>query len=52
VLAGLPHATLHAIDGADHSFRVPRRGGRTEHTVRDEIVEVVAHWLGNLQGGN
>jgi uncharacterized protein len=52
VLAGLPHATLHAIDGADHSFRVPRRGGRTEHTVRDEIVEVVAHWLGSLQGGN
>ena len=52
VLAGLPRATLHAIEGGDHSFRVPRRGGRTHGTVRDEIVNVVADWLGSIQGGN
>ena len=52
VLAELPRATLHDIEGADHSFRVPRRAGRTEETVRDEIVKVVADWLRSLQGGN
>ena len=52
VLARLPGATLHAIEGGDHSFRVPRRGGRTQGTVRDEIVKVVADWLGSIQGGN
>jgi len=52
VLAGLPRATLHAIEGADHSFRVPKGGGRTEGAVRDEIVKVVADWLQSIQGGN
>jgi predicted alpha/beta-hydrolase family hydrolase len=52
VLAGLPRATLHAIGGADHSFRVPKRGGRTEQTIRDEIVKVVADWLRSIQSGN
>src|SRR5205823_4759886 len=33
VLARLPRATLHTIEGGDHSFRVPRRAGRTDADV-------------------
>jgi hypothetical protein len=48
VLAGLPRSTLLAIEDADHSFRVPRRSGRSEQDVRREIVAAVASWLGRL----
>ena len=33
------------IDGADHSFRVPRRGGRTDMEVLDEILDMTAVWM-------
>ena len=52
VLGRLPSATLHTIEGADHSFRVAKQGGRTEQTIRDEIVKVAADWLRSIQGGN
>ncbi|MGD8396162.1 MAG: dienelactone hydrolase family protein [Candidatus Eiseniibacteriota bacterium] len=42
-----PH-TLHVIEGADHSFRVPRRSGRTEKEVLDEIGAVVAGWIASV----
>jgi len=42
VLDGLPHATLHAIPDADHGFRVPKRTGRTEADVLDEVVTTIA----------
>lgn len=45
VLTGLPRATLHTIEGGDHSFRVPRRSGRTDAEVWQEIIEVAARWL-------
>ena len=48
VLARLPRATLHTIEGGDHSFRVPRRAGRTDADVWAEIVGVAAHWLRGL----
>jgi len=48
VLARLPRATLHTIEGGDHSFRVPRRAGRTDADVWAEIVAVAARWLGGL----
>jgi predicted alpha/beta-hydrolase family hydrolase len=38
-------STLHVIDGADHSFRVPKRSERTESDVLREITEVVACFL-------
>jgi len=50
VLARLPHASLHTIEGGDHSFRVPRRTGRADEEVWAEIVQVVAHWLRGLGG--
>lgn len=43
-LARLPRATLHALEGADHGFKVP---GRPEAEVLEEIVDVVAGWIGD-----
>jgi len=48
VLRDLPHATLHEIAGADHSFRVPRRSGRNDASVRAEMVDAATAWLDNL----
>jgi len=45
ILAPLPHATLHLIDGGDHSFKVPRRSGRTEADVRSDVVGAIVAWL-------
>jgi predicted alpha/beta-hydrolase family hydrolase len=37
-------ATLHVADGADHGFHVPRRSGRTDAEVMDELADAVAVW--------
>lgn len=37
-----PRATLHLIDGADHSFRVR---GRKEADVRAELLDAIAAWI-------
>jgi predicted alpha/beta-hydrolase family hydrolase len=37
--------TLHVIEDGDHSFKVPKRTGKSERQVWDEIVDVVASWL-------
>lgn len=37
--------TLHVIDEGDHSFKVPKRIGKTERQVWEEIAVVVASWL-------
>lgn len=38
-------ATLHIVEGADHSFHVLKRSGRTEVEVLDEIAEAVARFV-------
>jgi uncharacterized protein len=38
-------ATLHVIGGADHSFHVPKRSGRTDADVISEMADVVVAWL-------
>ena len=48
VLARIQRATLHTIEGGDHSFRVPRRSGREDADVWEEIVAVAARWLRTL----
>jgi predicted alpha/beta-hydrolase family hydrolase len=48
VLAGVPRATLHSIEGGDHSFRLPRRAGRSDADVWAEIVGVTGRWLRTL----
>lgn len=43
-----PRAELHIVDGADHSFHVPVRSGRTDAEVIGELAEVAAAWMGRL----
>ena len=40
-----PGAELHVIDGADHSFHVLKRSGRTDAQVREEIAARVAAFV-------
>ncbi len=37
-------ATLHVVEGADHSFRVLKRSGRSDEEVVAELGEAVANW--------
>ena len=37
-------ATLHVVDGGDHSFKVPKRSGRTADVVLDELADAIAGW--------
>lgn len=46
VVKGLgPRAALHVVEGADHAFHVPRRSGRTDGEVMEELAEAVAEWM-------
>lgn len=38
-------ATLHVVDGGDHSFEVLKRSGRTRDEVMAEIGDAVAGWV-------
>ena len=40
-----PRATLHRIEGGDHSFVVLKKSGRTPAEVREEIHGTVLDWL-------
>ncbi|MGH8610548.1 MAG: alpha/beta hydrolase family protein [Gammaproteobacteria bacterium] len=39
-------ATLHVIQGGGHSFELPKRSGRSEREVWEEVVDVIASWIG------
>ena len=39
-------ATLHLWDGADHSFHVLKRSGKTDEQVLDELADAIAAWCG------
>ena len=41
-------STLHVINGADHSFHVPARSGRSDSEVLDELAEETAEWAAAL----
>jgi len=43
-------ATLHVVEGADHSFGMLKRSGRTLAGVLTELAEVVSGWAGALAG--
>ncbi len=43
-----PHAVLHEVEGADHSFAVRKSSGRTDEQVRDALAATVAEWLRRL----
>lgn len=42
-------ASLHVIDGGDHSFRLPRRMKRSERSVWEEIVTTTVRWLESIE---
>ncbi|HVN87342.1 MAG TPA: alpha/beta family hydrolase [Candidatus Binatia bacterium] len=44
-LRGLPRATLHVIEGGDHSFKLPARLRRSAQSVIDELIDVATAWL-------
>jgi hypothetical protein len=35
---------LHLVDGADHSFHVPKRSGRNDRDVMAEILDAFGTW--------
>jgi predicted alpha/beta-hydrolase family hydrolase len=41
-------ATMHLVDGADHSFHVPKRSGRSDREVMAEILDAFAAWAAKL----
>jgi uncharacterized protein len=45
-------ATLHLLEGADHSFHVPKRSGRTDSEVMDETLDAFAAWTGTIKPRN
>jgi len=38
-------ATLHLVDGADHSFHVLKRSGRTDPELLTELADAIAAWV-------
>ena len=45
-LVGL--STLHLIGDGDHSFKVPKRSGRTADQVMAELADTIVAWAGAL----
>jgi uncharacterized protein len=41
-------ATLHSVEEGDHSFKVPKRTGKTETDVMNELAEAIATWATGL----
>ncbi len=39
---------LHVVEGADHSFRVPRSSGRSDDDILDELARTVSGWTTSL----
>jgi predicted alpha/beta-hydrolase family hydrolase len=44
-------ARLVIVPGADHSFHVPTRSGRTDAEVRGQVAAAMLRWLDELNGG-
>jgi len=40
-----PRASLHRVEGGDHSFAVPKRSGRRPEDVQKEIFDTILGWL-------
>jgi uncharacterized protein len=51
VCSGLPLATLHVVEGADHGFHVPRSTGQTEAQVIETLAKATASWIEARAGG-
>ena len=52
VVEGLgSRATLHVVEGGDHSFHVLKRSGRTDDEVLDELADAAAEWMRGIARG-
>jgi uncharacterized protein len=49
IVERLPRATLHVVDGADHSFEVPKRTGRSLTDTLDDLAATIARWADALE---
>ena len=45
-----PRATLHLVNGGDHSFSVPKKSGRTPEDVFAELANTIAAWVTTSTG--
>jgi len=43
-----PKPVLHVVEGADHGFHVPKRSGRSDEDVLDELCDAFSSWLDEL----
>jgi len=43
-----PRARLHRVEGADHGFHVPKRSGRSDDQVLDELADATRAFVGGL----
>jgi predicted alpha/beta-hydrolase family hydrolase len=43
-------AALHLIDGADHSFHVLKKTGRSDAEVLTELLETLTEWICRVTG--
>ena len=41
-------ATLRRFENADHSFHAPKRSGRDDTAIRDELVQALGDWIQNV----
>ncbi len=41
-------ASMHVIEHGDHSFKVPKRSGRTQEEALEEVADAVAGWVRQL----
>jgi uncharacterized protein len=42
------NAELHVVEGGDHSFKVPKRSGRTDAQALDELADTIPRWADAL----
>jgi hypothetical protein len=47
-LAPLPAATIHVVEGGDHSFKVARRGPVRQEEVFERVQDLIARWIAGL----
>ena len=43
-------ATLHVVEGGDHSFHVLARSGRNDEQVREDLLDTMAAWMAEAGG--
>jgi predicted alpha/beta-hydrolase family hydrolase len=48
VVGGLARARLEVMAGADHSFRLPARSGRSDTDVLEQLVSISVEWIGSI----